>query len=153
VNGKIIMNKSKVRAVCISEKQGTAKRPVEQIFVKASYGIEGDAHAGEASNRQVSLLANESVDKLRSKIPDIKAGAFAENILTEGIILYDLRIGTLIRIGKVLLMITQIGKECHDGACAIKQQTGDCCMPREGVFAEVIEGGIIKPGDFINIES
>jgi len=146
------MIKPTVIAVCISERQGTAKKPVEQIIVRAGYGIEGDAHAGEDSNRQMSLLANESVDKIRAKIPGVTPGAFAENILTENITLYEFQIGTILRIGDVRLMITQIGKECHDGACAIKQQTGDCCMPREGVFAEVIEGGIIKPGDSVVVE-
>jgi len=140
-----------VTAVCVSETKGVIKTPVPQIHVKINHGIEGDAHAGEW-HRQVSLLANESVDKLRGKIPDISAGAFAENILTSGICLYELPIGTKLRIGKALLEVTQIGKECHNDGCAIKKQTGDCVMPREGIFTAVLEEGIIKPGDRIEVE-
>jgi len=137
-----------VSAVCISENKGTIKTPVDEIYVKADHGVVGDAHAGEW-HRQVSLLAAESVDKLREKIPDIEAGVFAENILTCGICLYELPIGTKLHIGNALLEVTQIGKECHNDGCAIKRQTGDCVMPREGIFAAVIKEGAIKPGDKI----
>ena len=140
-----------VVAVCISEIKGVVKKPVPELYVKINHGIVGDAHAGEW-HRQVSLLASESVDKLRSKMPNIEAGAFAENILTSGICLYELPIGTRLRIGKVLLEVTQIGKECHNDGCAIKRQTGDCVMPREGIFAIVLEEGVIKPGSIITIE-
>jgi len=140
-----------IRAVCISETKGVIKTPVPEIYVKTNHGVVGDAHAGE-QQRQVSLLAAESVDKLRDKMPNIEAGAFAENILTSGIRLYELPIGTKLRIGKALLEVTQIGKECHNDGCAIKRQTGDCVMPREGIFASVLKEGAIKPGDKIEVE-
>ena len=140
-----------VTAVCISDIKGVIKKPVPEIFVKKNHGIVGDAHAGDW-HRQISLLADESVDKLREKMPDLDAGVFAENILTKGICLYELPIGTRLRAGQALLEVTQIGKICHNAGCAIKQQTGDCVMPREGIFTEVIEEGAIKPGDDINIE-
>ena len=140
-----------VVAVCISEVKGVIKTPVEEIFVKIDHGVVSDAHAGDW-HRQVSLLADESVDKLRDKIPDLAAGVFAENILTRGLCLYEQPVGTKLRVGGALLEITQIGKECHS-ACAIRQQTGDCVMPREGVFAKVLEEGSIKPGDTVSVES
>lgn len=138
-----------IRAVCISERKGEQKHPVETIHLRPAHGIDGDAHAGNW-HRQVSLLSDESVEKMRVKFPDIPVGAFAENILTEGIILYELPVGTRLRIGDVLLEVTQIGKECH-ADCAIRQQVGDCVMPREGIFAIVLEEGTIKPGDGIQI--
>ncbi|MCL2226311.1 MAG: MOSC domain-containing protein [Oscillospiraceae bacterium] len=141
---------AKVTAVCISDAKGIVKTPVPEIFVKIGHGIEGDAHAGEW-HRQVSLLADESVDKLREKMPNLDAGVFAENILTSGICLYELPIGTRMRVGQALLSVTQIGKECHNEGCAIKRQTGDCVMPREGIFAEVVEEGSIKAGDSIEV--
>jgi len=143
---------AKVSAVCISEQKGTIKIPVPEIRVTANYGIEGDAHAGEGI-RQVSLLAEESADKLRSKIPNLKPGAFAENILTNGICLHELPIGTKLSIGEALLEITQIGKECHNTGCTIKTQTGECVMPKEGIFATILKSGIIKPNDFVRVES
>ncbi len=138
-----------VTAVCISDKKGIQKHPVPEITVKKAFGIEGDAHAGDW-HRQISLLGEESVDKIRRHIPDLPAGAFAENILTEGITLYELPIGTKLRIGNALLEVTQIGKECHQ-SCAIKKAAGDCVMPREGIFAVVLEEGGIKAGDTVNI--
>ena len=141
-----------VVAVCISEAKGTVKSAVDEIYVKSNHGALGDAHAGEW-HRQVSLLADESVDKLRKKIPHLEAGVFAENILTKGICLYELPIGTKLHVGNTLLEVTQIGKECHNDGCAIKQQTGDCVMPREGIFASVLKDGLIKPGDSIEVES
>lgn len=140
---------AKVRAVCISERKGTTKHPVEQIEIKKEHGIVGDAHAGNW-HRQVSLLADESVETMRVKFPDIPIGAFAENILTEGIELKTLPIGTKLKVGPALLEITQIGKECH-ADCAIRKQVGDCVMPREGIFSIVLEEGIIRPGDEISI--
>lgn len=140
---------AKVIAVCISEKKGTMKHPVESVQLRKEHGIIGDAHAGNW-HRQVSLLADESVEKMRAKFPDIPIGAFAENILTEGIELCTLPIGTKLRIGETLLEVTQIGKECH-ADCAIRQQVGDCVMPREGIFAIVLEEGIVKAGDAISI--
>lgn len=141
---------ARVIAVCISEKKGTIKHEVPEIQVKKDYGIIGDAHAGNW-HRQISLLGTESVEKVRKILSDIPIGAFAENILTEGICLYELPIGTRLRVGEVLLEITQIGKECH-AACEIRRQIGDCVMPREGVFAIVLEEGKIYPEDFIVIE-
>ena len=141
---------AKILAVCVSTSRGTVKVPRDKIRLIENYGIEGDAHAG-AWHRQVSLLDRSSVDKLREKLPDIPAGAFAENILTDGIILYELPVGTLLNIGSVQLEVTQIGKECH-AACAIRKQVGDCVMPREGIFARVIKGGSVSSGDDITVE-
>ena len=141
-----------VVAVCISDVKGVVKKPVPEISVKINHGVEGDAHAGDW-HRQISLLADESVDKLRDKIPDLGAGVFAENILTQGICLYELPVGTKLRVGPTLLEVTQIGKICHDSGCAIRKQTGDCVMPREGIFTIVLEEGVIKAGDGIEIEN
>ena len=138
-----------VTAVCISEKKGVPKKLVPEIEVRKNHGIVGDAHAGDW-HRQVSLLGEESVDKLRDRLPNLPAGAFAENILTRGITLYTLPVGTRLRVGETVLEVTQIGKECHT-ACAIKRKTGDCVMPREGIFAIVIEEGTIRPGDEIEV--
>lgn len=143
------MSAGHVVAVCISEKKGTMKHPVEYIELKREHGILGDAHAGNW-HRQVSLLAKESVDKMREKLPDIPVGAFAENILTEGIEVHRLPIGTVLKVGETRLEVTQIGKECHMG-CAIRKQVGDCVMPREGIFAIVLQEGIIRAGDPIVI--
>ena len=139
-----------VMAVCISEKKGTVKHTVPEIHLKLNHGIVGDAHAGNW-HRQVSLLADESVDTMRKKFPDIPIGAFAENILTRGIVLRALPVGTKLRVGTALLEITQIGKECH-ADCAIRRQVGDCVMPREGVFAIVLEEGTVRAGDVIRVE-
>lgn len=138
-----------VIAVCVSEKKGTQKHEVPEIQLKKGHGIVGDAHAGDW-HRQVSLLGSESVDKMKAVFPDIPVGAFAENILTEGIALYTLPIGTRLQVGPVLLEVTQIGKECH-AHCAIRQQVGDCVMPREGIFAVVLVEGTIRAGDAITI--
>ena len=140
---------AKVVSVCISEKKGTIKTPVPEIILKKNHGIVGDAHAGDW-HRQVSLLAQESADKLRDKFPWIAPGAFAENILTEELTLYTLPVGTRLRVGETLLEVTQIGKECHYD-CEIRQKTGDCVMPREGVFAIVIDEGTVKAGDNIEV--
>ena len=138
-----------VVAVCISEQKGTQKHEVPEIQLKIDHGIVGDAHAGNW-HRQVSLLAQESVEKMKAVFPDIPVGAFAENILTEGLTLYTLPVGTRLRVGEVLLEVTQIGKECH-AHCAIRQQVGDCVMPREGIFTIVLEEGTIRPGDAITV--
>jgi MOSC domain-containing protein YiiM len=124
---------------------------VPEIEVKIDHGIVGDAHAGNW-HRQISLLGDESVDVMREKLPDLPHGAFAENILTRGICLYKLPVGTKLRVGPALLEVTQIGKECHKG-CAIRQITGDCVMPREGIFTKVLEEGIIRPGDEVTIQA
>ena len=140
---------AEVVAVCISEKKGTIKKEVPEIEVKLHHGIVGDAHAGDW-HRQISLLAEESINKMREKIPTLKNGAFAENIVTRGLTLYTLPIGTKLRVGQALLEVTQIGKECHND-CAIKKATGDCVMPREGIFTVVLEEGEIKPGDSVEV--
>ena len=134
-----------VIAVCISERKGTKKHPVPTIELKENYGILGDAHAGRW-HRQVSLLANESVDTMREAMPTLAPGDFAENILTEGVNLKALPIGAVLRAGTAELEITQIGKECHSD-CEIRRITGKCVMPTDGVFARVIKGGAVSPGD------
>lgn len=145
------MTGARVAAVCLSPEKGRKKVPVDRAVLKAGHGLEGDGHAG-AWHRQISLLAQESVDKMRVKGLDVGPGSFAENLLTEGLDLVGLPIGSRLRVGKaVLLEITQIGKECHD-RCAIYHQVGDCVMPREGVFAKVLEGGEVKAGDEIVVE-
>ena len=133
-------NNARVVAVCISEEKGTRKHEVPIIEVKEDYGIVGDAHAGKW-HRQVSLLNKDSVDKLQSKIDfKLKPGDFAENILVSGIVLYELPIGTRLKIGDIEGEVTQIGKECHQD-CMIRKLTGDCVMPREGIFVRIIKGG------------
>jgi len=140
---------STIEAVCTSDKKGIVKQEQDRVSLKAGWGIEGDAHAGDW-HRQVSLLASESIELVREVLLTLKKGAFAENIITRGIGLEKLGIGSRIQIGDtVVLEITQIGKECHNSGCAIKKATGDCIMPREGLFAKVIEGGSIVPGDDI----
>lgn len=139
----------KVIAVCTSEAKGTVKTNIRRALLVVEHGLEGDAHAG-AWHRQVSLLANESADKVRAQGLTIGPGDFAENILTEGMELYTLPIGARLRVGETLLEVTQIGKVCHTG-CAIRQLTGDCVMPREGIFARVLVGGWVSVGDEIEI--
>ena len=138
-----------VVAVCISERKGTQKHAVSEIQLKIDHGIVGDAHTGNW-HRQVSLLAQECVDKMKAVFPDIPGGAYAQNILTEGLTLYTLPVGTRLRVGEALLEVTQIGKECH-AHCAIRQQVGDCVMPREGIFTIVLEEGTIRAGDAITV--
>ena len=142
---------AQVKAVCISEKKGQQKHPVERVRLRPEHGIEGDAHAGNW-HRQVSLLGQESVDRLQEKISiPLFPGAFAENILCEGIELYKLPVGTRLRVGTALCQVTQIGKECH-ADCAIRRQAGDCVMPREGIFAIVLTEGEARAGDLITVE-
>ena len=138
-----------LRAVCISHNKGERKTPVPQVKLRPNHGIVGDAHAGDW-HRQVSLLAKESIDKMRALGLDVDNGDFAENLTTEGIDLPGLPIGTQLRIGEALLEVTQIGKECHN-RCAIYHQAGDCVMPKEGIFAKVLEGGVLQPGDIIEL--
>lgn len=140
---------AKVKAVCISEKKGTRKEEVSGITVLENLGIVGDAHAGNW-HRQISLLAEESIEKIRALGYELTPGAFAENIVTEGIELVSLPIGTKLKVGNTTLEVTQIGKECHND-CEIKRTAGRCVMPTEGIFAIVIKGGKILPGDSIEI--
>ena len=142
---------AKVVAVCISVNKGERKTPVAQVELRENHGVVGDAHAGEW-HRQVSLLAQESIEKMQRMGLDVNAGDFAENITTRGMDLPSLPIGTRLTMGDVLLEVTQIGKECHT-RCAIYYQAGDCVMPKEGIFARVLRGGIVKPGDRIELLS
>lgn len=140
-----------VVAVCTSKKKGTKKQAIAEGLFKEDHGLIGDAHAGCLPNRQVSLLAVESIDKMRNLGLNLSPGDFAENITIEGIDLCRLPIGTRILVSEeVILEVTQIGKECHT-ACAIRRQVGQCIMPEEGVFARVIQGGSVKPGNNIKI--
>ena len=135
----------KVIAVCISTNKGERKTPVAAVELREEHGIVGDAHAGPW-HRQVSLLARESIDKMRVLGLDVTTGDFAENLTTEGVDLLALPIGTRLSVGAAELEVTQIGKECHT-RCAIYHQAGDCVMPKEGIFARVLRGGIVRPGD------
>ena len=140
-----------VEAVCISHKKGIVKREQEKVVLQENFGIQGDAHAGDW-HRQVSLLAGESIDSVKKTLPTLKNGAFAENIITRGLDLTQLSVGDRLKIGDtIVLEITQIGKECHNSGCAIKKATGDCIMPREGLFAIVIAGGSIASADKIQV--
>ena len=135
----------KVIAVCISEKKGTQKHPVQEAeFIK------DDAHAGKW-HRQVSLLAYDKIEAFRARGAEVEDGAFGENLVVQGFDFSSLPIGTRFRCNDVVLEMTQIGKECHHG-CAIFQKMGDCIMPREGVFTKVLHGGIIREGDEFVIE-
>lgn len=137
----------KVLAVNVSLKKGERKTPAPEVTLRENHGIEGDAHAGDW-HRQVSLLAMESIAKMQALGLDVKEGDFAENITTEGVDLVSLPIGTTIELGETLLEVTQIGKECHT-RCAIFYQAGDCVMPKEGIFAKVLKGGVVRPGDAV----
>ena len=135
----------KIVAVCVSGKKGEKKSPVPSVTLVSGHGVERDAHAGPG-HRQVSLLAVESIAKMKAKGLSVGPGDFAENITVESIDLPNLHVGDRLRSGDVLLEITQIGKECHN-RCAIYFQAGDCVMPKEGVFARVIRGGTLRAGD------
>ena len=140
---------AEVVSVNISEKKGTVKREVPEIQLKLRHGIVGDAHAGDW-HRQISLLAEESVDKMRSLLPELSPGAFAENINTRGLELNTLPIGTRLRLGETVVEVTQIGKECHSD-CEIKRRTGKCVMPTEGIFAVVVTEGTVRKGDPVEV--
>ena len=133
-----------IRTICISKKKGTAKTPAKgSVRLIEGFGIEGDAHAGRW-HRQISLLSYESIQDFKARGAQVRDGSFGENLITEGIDLSKLSVGTLLR----LLRVTQIGKECHS-LCAIGRAMGSCIMPSEGIFAEVLEGGFIKAGDVL----
>ena len=141
---------ARVLAVCISEKKGEQKHPVAEIRLVPHVGIPGDAHAGDW-HRMVSVLSVESVRRLQEKIAfPLLPGAFAENVLVEGVEVSRLPVGTRLRIGSALCEVTQIGKECH-ADCAIRRQAGDCVMPREGIFVRVLEEGSAKEGDSVEV--
>jgi MOSC domain-containing protein YiiM len=138
-------------AVCSSKEKGTKKEVVAEAFLREDYGLVGDAHADGCTHRQISLLAMESIAKMRRLAFNLGPGDFAENLTTESIDLISLPVGTQLSVGKeIVLEITQIGKECHTG-CAIFRQVGKCIMPKEGIFARVIRGGLAKAGDAIKI--
>jgi MOSC domain-containing protein YiiM len=141
---------ARVISVNVADQKGVPKVPQEQIDLVREHGVAGDGHAGPW-HRQVSLLALESVEKMRAKGLDVHPGDFGENVTTEGVIVYELPVGTRLRAGGTLLEVTQIGKVCHD-RCAIYYRAGDCVMPREGIFARVLEGGALRPGDVITVE-
>lgn len=140
-----------VEAVCVSEEKGTRKRPVDAIELVVGEGVSGDAHAGNW-HRQVSLLPAEAVDELRDRLPDLAPGDFAENILTRGLDLKALPVGTVLRAGAAELVVTQIGKECHT-ACEIRRLTGRCAMPTEGIFCVVTRGDTVRAGDRLEVVS
>ncbi|MCI9197000.1 MAG: MOSC domain-containing protein [Lachnospiraceae bacterium] len=139
----------RILAICISEKKGVQKRPIEEAVLIEDWGIEKDAHGGKW-HRQVSLLSFEKIEGFRAKGAEVDFGDFGENLVVEGFDLRQIPVGTRFRIGDVILELTQIGKECHSH-CAIYHAVGDCIMPREGVFTEVIKGGKIKTGDTIEM--
>ena len=134
-----------IKAVCVSEKRGVKKRAVEKVRLILNHGIEGDAHAG-SWHRQVSLLSYDKVKAFNEKGANVGHGAFGENVVVEGIDFKNLPVGTIFTAGEVKLRMTQIGKECHSH-CAIYKRMGECIMPHEGVFAEVLREGILQAGD------
>ena len=138
----------KIVAICISKKKGVQKKDVKQCRLIENYGLEGDAHAG-SWHRQISLLSIEGRLVMENKGVKLNAGDFGENVLTKGVDFANIMVGNELRLGKdALVRVTQIGKECHD-RCHIYYQVGDCIMPREGIFAEVLKGGEIKIDDDI----
>lgn len=142
---------AKIVAVCKSEEKGCRKKASAEGALKEDYGLIGDAHAEFGSHRQLSLLAIESIEKIRKLGADVNPGDFAENITTDGIELHTLPIGTRFKVGnEIILELTQIGKECHD-RCAIFKQVGTCVMPVEGVFTRIINGGVVRVGDEIKV--
>ena len=145
------MNKvGNVVAINISEKKGVIKTPIPEGEFKEEYGLVGDVHAGKG-HRQVSLLGQESIDKMKALgIDGLCTGKFTENITTQGIILPEFAVGTRLEIGETIQEVTQIGKECHRG-CEIRKQIGDCIMPRECIFTRVIRGGVVRTGDNIKV--
>ena len=144
------MVKGYITAISISEKKGQKKHNIESAQLRVDHGMVGDAHAGQW-HRQISLLGIASIDYMRNQGANVKPGDFAENITVEGIVLYELPVGTQLQLGnEVLLEVTQIGKECHHG-CEIMKQVGSCIMPTQGIFAKVLKDGIIQVGDAVFI--
>lgn len=140
----------KIKAISISKEKGTKKTNIGEAALREGFGIIGDAHGGTV-NRQVSLLAEESIEKMKAKGLKVGAGDFAENITTQGLDLLNLKLGDRLKVGpEALLEISQIGKVCHT-RCNIYYQAGDCVMPKEGIFAKVLKGGVIKPEDKIEV--
>jgi len=145
-----LSNQAQIVAVSVSDRKGVVKHNVDRARLLVDHGLEGDAHA-EGGIRQVSLLARESIDKMRAAGANVNPGDFAENLTTAGLDVCSLPVGTRLKVGaEVELEITQIGKACHKG-CAIRELVGDCVMPREGVFARVLKEGVVSPGDAIDV--
>ena len=136
-----------LKGICISEKRGTAIHEIEEAILAKDWGIQGDAHAGHW-HRQVSLLSYEKIEEFRKKGADIELGAFGENLIVSGYDFRNLAVGTRFQCGEAVLEMTQIGKECHSH-CEIYKRMGECIMPREGVFAIVLHGGMIRKGDLL----
>ncbi|MEA3507834.1 MAG: MOSC domain-containing protein [Synergistota bacterium] len=141
--------KGKVAAVCVSDSKGVPKANVGEGVLVEELGVEGDAHAGFA-HRQVSVLAMEDIETMKPALPDLAPGSFAENLTLEGLDLLGLNIGDRLEVGEALLELTQIGKECHS-RCQIYHTTGDCIMPRKGLFFHVVRGGRVAVGDSAEI--
>lgn len=139
----------RVLACCVSDRTGMRKHEVDEIRLRVGVGIEGDAHAGNW-HRQVSLLGNESVDRMRGRGLTLAAGDFAENLLVEGIVLKELPVGSVLDVGPCRLVVTQIGKTCHT-ACEIRTITGMCVMPTDGIFCVVARGGTVRAGDAVRV--
>ena len=140
----------RIHKISVSRTRGNKKRNIDEALLINNFGIDGDAHAG--SDRQVSLLPLESFEKVKNDVIDINPGDFAENITTVGLNFSSVRVGSRLRLGRTIrLVVTQIGKECHNG-CYIREVVGDCIMPREGVFARVETGGNIQVGDPVRWE-
>jgi len=140
----------KITAICISREKGTPKSRIDKAELVAGHGIKGDAHAG-VGHRQVSLISKEKIEEFISKGAQIEHGAFGENLVVSGIDFKTLPVGTILRAGGAVMEMTQIGKECT-APCQIYRRMGDCIMPREGVFAKVLKGGVIETGDEIFYE-
>lgn len=141
---------AKIIAISISKEKGKKKHNIPEARLIEDFGMEGDAHAGKW-HRQISLLGIQSIDLMRAKGADVKPGDFAENITVEGLVLYELPVGTQLALGNdVILEVTQIGKECHSG-CEIQKLVGSCIMPTQGIFAKVIKGGMITVGDEVAV--
>ena len=141
---------AKITSINISPKKGTFKQPIDRAELRVNHGIVGDAHAGNW-HRQISLLAQESIDKMTALgLDDLTPGKFAENITTEGIVLYTLPVGTILRLGNCRVEVTQIGKECHQH-CEIYKKVGKCIMPLEGIFVKVLSEGTVRPGDPVTV--
>ena len=138
-----------IKGICISERKGTQKHEIPEAVVIKDWGLEGDAHAGKW-HRQVSLLGFQQIEDFRARGANVQFGAFGENLIVDGFHFRTLPVGTRFRVGEVLLEMTQIGKECHSH-CEIYKVMGDCIMPREGVFAKVLNGGTIHKGDIMTI--
>lgn len=138
-----------IKGICISENRGTAKHEIEEAILVKDWGIQGDAHAGHW-HRQVSLLSYEKIEEFRKKGADIELGAFGENLIVSGYDFRNLAVGTRFQCGEAVLEMTQIGKECHSH-CEIYKRMGECIMPREGVFAIVLQGGTIQKGNNLEI--